>query len=395
MNTHASPWRFPAVAVLAVASLAVLTGARGCTPSPERKLTIVLVEYQGPEAGSSATRLLKELTAQGLADAYVVEGDNYASVCVGRYDSWKDPAADAMLKRVRPIRDAQGQFPFAGVLLMPVPEPRPASEWPLEKANGLFTLHVASWESPGRMAAAQQYAEDLRSRGYEAYVYHGPRLSMTTIGALGIGIFDDPSKVGRPGEKPKITDPKVLDLIKKFPRMRLEGQEAPAEAHVPTQLVKVPGKEPPASASVSRPKMLYRVSLSLVSTKTGMSDGRGRAAGVAQSEQELPTLVGVLVKQLVEGIDSKDVVRVGVVGVLATDADAAREGADSTALQALTAGLRAAGKGKIALFGAEGTAQMLDAAGLKAADILRDPRPAKGLPGLDLLAVGTVTAFPR
>jgi hypothetical protein len=119
--------------------------------------------------------------------------------------------------------------------------------------------------------------------------------------------------------------------------------------------------------------MLYRVSLSLVSTKTGMADGRGRAAGVAQSEQELPTLVGVL----------------------ATDADAAREGADATALQALTAALRAAGRGKIALFGAEGTAQMLDAAGLKAADVLRDPRPAKGLQGLDLLAVGTVTAFPR
>ncbi len=129
MNTHASPWRYPAVAVLAVASLAILMGARGCAPSPERKLTVVLVEYQGPEAGPSAKRLLKELTAQGLADAYVVEGDDYASVCVGRYDSWKDPAADAMLKRVRPIRDAQGQFPFAGVLLMPVPSSSTSARW--------------------------------------------------------------------------------------------------------------------------------------------------------------------------------------------------------------------------------------------------------------------------
>ncbi|MBE3071004.1 MAG: hypothetical protein IMZ55_02520 [Acidobacteria bacterium] len=403
MNPNAIPWRRLATVVLAVAALPVLAGARGCqSAAPQRQLTIVMVEYKGDAAGASAHRLAKELTAQGLPETFVVEGANYASVCVGRYDSWKDQAADAMLKRVRLIRDTQGQYPFLGVLLMPVPEPRPASEWPLEEAKGIFTLHVASWESPGRMAAAQQYTEDLRSRNYEAYVYHGPRLSMVTLGAFGAGIFDDPSKVGKPGATPKITDPKVLDLIKKFPRMRLEGQETPADAHVPTQLVKVPGKDPALGTMTAHPRTLYRVSIALVSTKTGLAEGRARAAGVAQSRQEMPTLVGVLVKQLVDGIEGGGVVRAGLVGVLATDADAAREGADAaregadvTVLQAMTAALRAAGKGKVALFTPEATAQMLDASGLKAADVLRDARAAKGLPGLDYVVVATVTAFSR
>lgn len=396
MNPNAIPWRRLAAAVLVVAALPVLAGARGCqSAAPQRQLTIVMVEYKGDAAAASAHRLAKELTAQGLPETFVVEGSDYASVCVGRYESWKDPAADAMLKRVRLIRDAQGQYPFLGVLLMPVPEPRPATEWPLEKAKGVFTLHVASWESPGRMAAAQQYAEDLRSRGYEAYVYHGPRLSMVTLGAYGAGIFDDPSKVGKPGAKPKITDPKVLDLITKFPRMRLEGQETPADAHVPTQLVKVPGKDPALGSMTNLPRTLYRVSIALVSTKTGLSEGRARASGVAQSRQEMPTLVGILVKQLVDGLEGGGVARAGIVGVLATDADAAREGVDATVLQAMTAALRVAGKGKVALFAPQATAQMLDASGLKVADVLRDPRPAKGLPGLDYLVVATVTAFPR
>jgi len=373
---------------LTLATLAILVA--GCRPGDEqRKLTVLLVEYKGPRADVSAQRLVKELTAQGLPDVFTVNGHEYASVCVGRYDSWKDDDADQMLKRVRVIRDPQGQYPFAGVLLMPVPEPLPKNPWPLEEADGLFTLHVGSWEAPGRTAAAQRYAANLRSRGYEAYAYHGPRFSMVTLGAFGMGIFDDPGKVGKPNVKPKIVDPKVLALIKTFPRMRLEGQETPPEAHIPTHLVKVPGKEP-AGPAIARPKSLYRVTISFVDTTTGLAEGRMRASGVAQSKRQLPTLIGALVKQLMTGLTGDRLPRVGVVGILAGDQATAGERLDTMALEALNAALRVAGARKVRLFSQEGTRQMLDAAGLAPDAVLRDPRPVKGFEALDLIVVGSI-----
>lgn len=388
MKTDTTRPRHLAVALLVTAVLA----AAGCEPSGERQLTIVLVEYKGPEAAPSARRLADELSAQDLPDVFTVEGHEHASVCVGRYDSWKDPQADAMLKRVRVIRDAQGQYPFAGVMLVPMPEPLPEDPWPLEGADGFYTLLVASWEAPGRMANAQRYASGLRSRGYEAYVYHGPRVSTVSIGAFGPEVFDDPGKVGRPGEKPKIVDARVTGLMARFRYMRLEGEQTPPEAHVRTYLGRIPGRETPASHVMPRPKVLYRVTISLVDTKTGLAEGRMRASGVAQGRQQLPTLVGVLVKQLMAGLEQGKVVRVGVVGVLA-DSASAKAGVDATALQALRVALRVAGAGKIRLFSQEGTRQMLDAAGHKAEDVLRDPRPVKGFDALDVLVVGTVKAF--
>ncbi|KPK46564.1 MAG: hypothetical protein AMK72_09640 [Planctomycetes bacterium SM23_25] len=388
MNSPLRRSRHVAAQVLTIAGLALLVA--GCRQAAEqRQLTILLVEYKGPEAADSAQRLVKELASQGLSDAYTVEGVEYAGVCVGRYDSWKDPEADRMLKRVRVIRDGQGQYPFAGVMLVPVPEPLPKNPWPLEEVDGLFSLHIASWEAPGRMVSAQQYAGALRSRGYEAYVYHGPRLSMVTLGAFGMGIFDDPGKVGRPKAKPKIVDAKVLALIKEFPRMRLEGQETPPEAHVPTQLVRVPGKEPTGTA-VARPKTLYRVTLSFVDTTTGLAEGRLRASGVAQGEAQLPTLVGALVKQLMAALPGDKVPRVGVVGVLADDPTAAGGRLDVTVLQALNAALQAAGAGKIRLFSQEGTRQMLDAARLVPEAVLRDPRPVKGFEALDYVVIASL-----
>ncbi|MBE3069613.1 MAG: hypothetical protein IMZ66_05185, partial [Planctomycetes bacterium] len=212
-----------AVPRLALAALVALSLAMaGCemmrSGEAPTTLTIVLVEYKGAEAGASAHRMAKELTDQKLPDVFVVDGSDYASVCVGRYHSWKDEKADLMLKRVRMIRDARGQFPFVGVLLMPVPEPLPPNPWPLEKAKGQFTLHIASWEAPGRMARAQAFAGQCRAAGYEAYVQHGPRLSMVTLGSYGTEIFDDPTKIDRPGMKPRIIDPRVKDLMEnKFP----------------------------------------------------------------------------------------------------------------------------------------------------------------------------------
>ena len=77
------------VACLLAVSLAALGGCGGPSeasrPPAERQLTVLLVEYKGPEAKASAARIAKELRDQGLPDVFTVEGAGLSSVCAGHY----------------------------------------------------------------------------------------------------------------------------------------------------------------------------------------------------------------------------------------------------------------------------------------------------------------------
>ena len=274
-------------AVLALAGAAVLAAA-GCAPTmqAQRPVTILLMEYQGGTADAQAETLRQQIAGLGLPDVFIVSGAGQASVCVGRFSSWDDKKAHDTLAYVHQIRDSDGQYPFALTLLTFVPEPLPENPWPLEKADGYYTLQVAVWEAPGRGPKAQAYAAELRAQGYEAYVYHGPQLSIVTIGALGPKIFDHPELVGHvdppnykgtPTPKPRIIDPAVLALMRKFPEERMDGVLPPPEAHLPCPLVAIPGREAPFGSDTPIPEAIYRITLQLVDTKTGA--GRRPAPG--------------------------------------------------------------------------------------------------------------------
>jgi hypothetical protein len=392
-------WR-AARAAVALLGPALVAASMGCEmqalrQQPQRQLTVLLAEYRGAEATAEALRVGKELSGKGLPDVFVVEGAGMASLCAGHFTSWQDKKADEMLKAVRPITDAAGNYPFIGVLLVPIPEPMPQNPWPLEKAKGPFTLHVASWEAPGRMVKAQAYAAELRSQGYEAYVLHGPRLSIVTIGSFGPEIYDHPLEVGRPGAKPNVVDPKILELQKKL-SVRLEGELLPQQARIPPCAIIIPGRDLPVAAA-RLPKVLYRISLALVDTKTGLAEGRRLADGVAQSStrDEVSAVVTKLVGQLADTIPAGRPARIGVAGVAAKDADAARDRVDVTAMEALTAAVGRLPQDKVILFGPEATRQYLDAAGVTTAAALADPRPLKGVQALDFVITGSVTSFPR
>jgi len=371
-----------------------LAAAAGCqtaaTRTGEPTLTVLLLEYKGPQAADSADRLAGELKAQGLQEVFIVQGDQHAAVCVGRFGSWKDPEADRTLRRVRRIRDAQGQYPFAGVMLMPVPEPLPKNPWPPQEADGQYTLIVASWQRPGRMSRAQEYGRKLRQEGYEAYIYHGPSKSTVSVGAFGPEIFDDPIKVGQPDVRPKVVDPKVKQLRQAFPTLILEGEPAPAEAQLKPYIGIIPGRRTAGGAGPDLPKALYRVTISLIDTQTGVIDSRHRAVGVAQGRDQLPTLIGVLVRQLMTVLDPARPARLGVAGV-ATDAGADRAAVEAIILQALPAALGTAGAGKIRLYSHQGTLQMLRAHRLTADQVLRAPHVVEGLQALDYVVVASVT----
>lgn len=367
---------------------AALAAVGGCEPK-QRDLTILLLEYKGTEARPSADRLVDELADQGLPDLFIVEGPDYAAVCVGRYRTWNDPEARDMLVRVRRIRDARGQYPFQGVMLVPLPEPAPKTPWALEEAPGIYSLYVAGWESPGRKENAQAYAAKLRKEGWEAFVYHGPHLSMVTIGAFGPDLFDDASKIGQPGVKPTIVHPKALEILRAFTYLRIEDQATP----VPSTAIRIPGRETPVSTRPPLPKALYRVTLSLVSTETGVAAGRGQASGVAQHESKIEPLVEALIKQLVASLGQAKGVRIGQVGLSAASPEAAELGADRAAATALAAALQSAAQDRrLLILSPEATRQVLDAAGLAEEMVRKSPRLARGLKDLDFVLVGSVTA---
>jgi hypothetical protein len=393
MNGNTTSRSRGSLALLALGLLAMACVGARCESGKPENITIVLIEYTGAEGPVEADRLARELTAKGLKDVFVVAGPEVTSVCTGHFTSWKDPEADKTLHTVRQIRDASGQRPFAQVMLVPVPAAAARNEWPLEKAQGVYTLHVATWglDMANRETAAQAYCATLRAKGVEAYVYHGPRFSMVTIGGFGPNIFDDPSKVGKPDVKPEVVDPQALDLIRKFPTMKLDGQDTV----VPTSLVKIPGREPPSVVAPTS-KAMYRLALKLVDMKTGLPLSRGEASGVAQARDELPALVRGEVQQILASLPKDKPARIGLVGVLPTDADAVKQQADRVVLDTLTTVFNQAAKEArppLTVSPADATAQILDAAGLKSVDVLRDSRRAHGLAGLDYVVTGTVTVI--
>ena len=356
-------------------------------PPSDTDLTIVLIEYAGPNAVADARRVAANLKGQGMTDVFTVEGADEASVCVGRYKSWKDPKAKARLMGVRRMRDDTGQYPFRAVMLMPVPEPSPPNQWPLQAAPpGLYSLHVASWEAAGRKRKAQDYAGELRKRGYEAYVYHGPRLSMTTIGVFGDEVFADPREVGKPGVTPKITGKKVLDLQQRFPTMVLEGEKTP----VPTMLVRIPGRQAGAVAGPAGPA--YHVALA----RWDDDPHQSRASGVAQSPDEVLPLVATLLKQLLDHLPPDRAVAVGIFEIVPENQAAIDSGAPERVEQAIEKVLRESGRWpRAVVIAPQQTAAILRAAGVTYADILRDPARMASLKEFDTILGGTVAVVPE
>jgi hypothetical protein len=377
--------------VLALVALATAAGA-GCAGEGQRNLTIQLVEYRGEDAPLAAENLRTQLLRQGMADIFIVQDDEVTTVYVGHYSSIGDSRAQDMLQTVRQIRDTDGRKPFEYTKVVPLPEIAPDNPWPLERTRGYFTLLVAIWEKPGRMAKAQTYGAALRQQGYEAYVYQGPRASMVTLGSFGMSVFEDPTMYGQPNIKPKIASPVALELIQRFPRIRIEGTETAAKDRKPTALIEIPGRRPPTFAR-NDTKYLYRVTLAMTDTTTGLADGRLSAQGGAESKDDLAVLTPLLLRQTLGGLPAGRVVRVGLVGVQPLDSGAAAEKADAAVLAALTQAL--AGARGVTVLPAEETQRLLQASGRTFDDILLDPHSAKDVKGIDFLCTGAVQSFGR
>ena len=191
------------------------------------------MEYKGDNAAAQAEALRKQVAATGVPDVFVVSGAGEASVCAGRFSSWTDKKARDTLMFVHHIRDPDGQYPFAKTLLTAMPEPMPENPWPLTEGQGVLHAPGGHVGRPRPQRQGPGLRRRIAGQGYEAYVHHGPQLSIVTIGAFGPKIFDHPELLayvdpvrykGPPMPKPRIIDPTVLALMQQFPSMRIEGK---------------------------------------------------------------------------------------------------------------------------------------------------------------------------
>ena len=205
--------------------------------------TFLLVEYTGALSGNDAERVRQEMIEKGLPKAFVITDDDEAFLCYGLYgNNLRDKKYLKDKKLLASVRDSQGRAIF-GSLSVLLPETTPSSRYDLVEAAGRanlagterkalpkrYTVRVGSFNRYYRKHTATDYAEQLRLRGFEVYVYHGPTWSHVTVGLFDNTIFDDWHRLSNPTNPPKIVSQQVNGILRTLPRQNVNGHIFTAE----------------------------------------------------------------------------------------------------------------------------------------------------------------------
>ncbi|MBM4107402.1 MAG: hypothetical protein FJ255_01070 [Phycisphaerae bacterium] len=227
---HAMPWE-----------LGEPADASAPTQTP-RDWAIALALFPQNES-AQARQALARAQNDGLTGAYLLPRRSGWAVAYGRYDSPESPQAqrDLAMVKGRQVGDAR---PWAGAMLMPPEQQAAAGSLPdldLRNARRLFgkaaryTLQINAYARAdgGRPSeselgefrrAAEQGAQELRRQGERAFYYHGPNMSLVTIGVFGDDDISgsDIDELGRSTPRPESMA--LQDARRKFPHMLLNGR---------------------------------------------------------------------------------------------------------------------------------------------------------------------------
>lgn len=191
----------------------------------EPPMTILLVVYNGPDARATAERVMQDLKDIDFPKTFVVADADEAYVCHGIYSGFDDPAYKKDKDRLAQVRDPQGLSAFGRPLASTLPEPAPPTRYPLQKADGEFTVQVGVFDLYGRKREAIDYTDRLRRQGWEAYTFHGDTQSLVTIGAYGKVIFDNWARTQNPYDPPKVVSSDVKNVLANFPCLNWNGHQ--------------------------------------------------------------------------------------------------------------------------------------------------------------------------
>ncbi|MEZ0266304.1 MAG: hypothetical protein ACAI43_16360 [Phycisphaerae bacterium] len=158
--------------------------------------TLVCISLTSPDRFQRMDQMKAYLSARTpLKNWYVLHDDAKSTLFHGFYSSIsaKDPAGRQAQADRTAIADwadpgLGGEKPFTQVMFTRIAEPEPPApaEWRLSNApnNGYWSLQVAAFQGNAkRKEAAVEAVREARSRGVEAYYYHGPTISSVCVGA--------------------------------------------------------------------------------------------------------------------------------------------------------------------------------------------------------------------
>ena len=205
--------------------------------APSRPWAIVLQTFTMDDHRNVAQQNLSRLQSavSRLADARVVTTDNGSMIVYGRYTEPDEPQAQQDLEEIKSLSTGQGQ-PFARAMLSRVerdrgdaeadhPHSLMAARRQYPNIDPLYTLQVAAWSDfdSGQYTdeqvrqAARDYADRLRSEGYEAYFHHN---SQRGVSIVTIGLFDHNDLDVEAG----LYSPRLEQLMERFPHHLVNGE---------------------------------------------------------------------------------------------------------------------------------------------------------------------------
>jgi hypothetical protein len=237
--------------------------------SPSAAVWSVIIEgFRGETQDEGARKALDKVRTQtDLKDAYMEKRGAATVVAYGRFAEGESKEARAALAKVRNtevIIAGIKSKPFADSFLAPPAEiPGTMPEYDLrqvKKRHGdwvLYTLQIGVYTRQDRPPTAADLAEfrrtaelavtKLRHEGEQAFYYHGPTMSMVTIGLFG----EEDFKPDEPGNE----SPVLAALRKRHPLNMFNGQGVKESVTVADQTGKqVKSTRMQASALVAVPK---------------------------------------------------------------------------------------------------------------------------------------------
>lgn len=185
----------------------------------------------------AARDLLEQVrTKAALPEARLDRRGKTYVVAYGRYRDAGQSEARADLTRLRSIV-VDGELPFASATLLAPAAADSASTFDefnlgtvkarVGERDAVYTLQVNVYGRPDKQkpseeerkdfrAAAEEAVKKLRADGDEAYYYHGPNMSMVTVGVFGPADYDE--------RRPLVADsPRLKAAREKFPHNLLNG----------------------------------------------------------------------------------------------------------------------------------------------------------------------------
>lgn len=187
---------------------------------------IVLKRYDGPRRQREAESLVRKLATElNVPDIWVREESGQAVVYRGRYADARRSTAQNDLRQTQMLV-LDDKRPFSDASLVPLSVGSVVAYNPVDlkqvRMAGYYTLQVAFFDEnagPDYRQLAENYARELIQKGDKAFFYHGPKMSLVTV-----GLFDDSDilqvQQDGPAGIPIIAQaygPRVKELQQKFP----------------------------------------------------------------------------------------------------------------------------------------------------------------------------------